>query len=475
MNSKKSTDMVHSGVKKIASTILTQGIILTLSFVTGLILPDCMGPEMYGYWQIYVLYLAYLNLFGIGFSDGMALYYGGKKYEDLPFRRIRGAIVLVAVFVLIITCGLFLMAGFIKSEASRYIYQMLALNIPLSCISATVMSTMSAVNRTGVYNGLNLLLRILTVAAYVILIMTVHTDYKSMILGDIIARLLLGVVCLWIGKNLFFGKKASRSESFAELKEKSSAGINITLAAIVAGILPVAGKFVVQFAATVVEFGEYSFGMSLLHIVITFTSAAGLVIYPLLKSMDNEKLAKYYPELSNICSVLVFAAMFMYLPLRWIIIYFLPEYQAVLSYLHIMLLICVPMGRLQLMMLPYFKAMRLEKSYFVANIIGVVAMIGITWLTYQISQLVWAVALASTAVYTIWSICLEYHLVRSMKCITSFWKKKIIDIVLMLVFILASSSGKWFLFISIYGAAFIGYLLWHSKSIKTLKVLISKK
>jgi O-antigen/teichoic acid export membrane protein len=80
---------LNSGIKRILLTILTQGVILLLSIITGFVLPQKMGPEAYGYWQVYLFYLVYLNIFGLGFNDGIALFYGGHDYNKLPFETIR--------------------------------------------------------------------------------------------------------------------------------------------------------------------------------------------------------------------------------------------------------------------------------------------------------------------------------------------------------------------------------------------------
>ena len=89
-------------IKKLLITVVSQGIILGLSVITGFVLPSKMGPENFGYWQVYLFYLAYLNLFGLGFNDGIALFYGGFYYDDLPFARLRSSMRAVYLYQAII-------------------------------------------------------------------------------------------------------------------------------------------------------------------------------------------------------------------------------------------------------------------------------------------------------------------------------------------------------------------------------------
>ena len=57
----------RTNIKKLLITCFVQGFILLLSVLSGFVLPEKMGPTNYGYWQVYLFYLAYLNIFGLGF------------------------------------------------------------------------------------------------------------------------------------------------------------------------------------------------------------------------------------------------------------------------------------------------------------------------------------------------------------------------------------------------------------------------
>ena len=406
----------------------------------------------------------------------MSLFYGGKRYDDLPFKRIRSATGILFGAIALITAALFLAFSFLKSEANSYIYCMLALNIPISCGYLLVLSVSSYTNRTGLYNGLNLLLRILTVVVYLAMMALSVTDYKSMIGVDTLARLLFAAICIFIGRKLYFGRRDNAAEGFAELRQKSPAGMSITLAAIAAGIMPIAGKFVVQFAAPVAQFGEYSFGMSLLHIVITFTSTAGLVIFPLLKSMDEEKMTAAYPDLTFAASGLIFFAMFCYIPANLIIRIFMPEYLNVLNYLHILLAVCIPMGRLQLLLIPYFKAYRLEKDYLKANIIGVCVTIAATWGAYLLTNSVTAVAAVTTLTYLAWCTILERHLVKRMNAAASGILGSALDVIITILFIVCASFDNLIVFtVSYCGVLILYFVLMRERVKRVVSMLTGKK
>jgi O-antigen/teichoic acid export membrane protein len=283
------------------------------------------------------------------------------------------------------------------------------------------------------------------------------------------------VVCVAVGRKLYFGRRDSLADGMAELRQKSPAGMSITLAAIAAGVMPIAGKFVVQFAAPVSQFGEYSFGMSLLHIVITFTSTAGLVIFPLLKSMDEKKMSDAYPDLTFAASGLIFFAMFFYIPANLIIRFLMPEYLNVLDYLHILLAVCIPMGRLQLLLIPYFKAYRLEKAYLKANIIGVFATVVITWVSYLLTKSVAMVALATTLTYLVWCTVLERHLVSKMEGVRYGIVGSLLDAAVTILFIACASFDNLIVFTVGYVVVLAFYFVFQRDRVIRVMSLLRRK
>jgi hypothetical protein len=56
-----------------------------------------------------------------------------------------------------------------------------------------------------------------------------------------------------------------------------------------------------------------------------------------------------------------------YIPIVFIIKHYLTEYASVLNYVYAVLALCIPLGKFQMLITTYMKALRLEKQYFFAN------------------------------------------------------------------------------------------------------------
>lgn len=436
--------------------MLTQAIILILSLVSGFILPKYMGTKMFGYWQIYLFYLAYLNLFGLGFNDGIALYYGGYQYKDLPFKRLQNATRLFFIYLIILTCLSLVLISFVSDSDMKRIYYILALSIPATCIQCIVLTTFLSVNRTGIYNIINLLTKLLAVVSYLLLIFSGITKSEPMMYMDFAVRIIITIICIVLGRDFLFGKDFNLAIGWQELLEKSKSGFNITIALIASMFIPVAGRVIIEWNETKENYGIYAFAMSVLSMIIMFTNTAGTVIFPTLKRLKQDHLVDYFDKFSFVCNSLIYVSFFAYMPVAFIIRHYMQEYVPALAYLPILLAMCLPLGKMQLLITSYYKALRLEKTFLIVNIVGAAAMLLGTSVAYFSFHSVLSVAVATTIILTVWCAIVENYLRKQMKSQFDI-KGFMIQIVMMCMFITAASFNNFFVFILLYGIALALY------------------
>lgn len=466
--------LVSTGIKKIVITLLTQVVILVLSLVTGFILPKKMGTEMFGGWQTYVFYLAYLNIFGLGLNDGFSLFYSGMDYKELPFEKIRASVrvqgIYVGILSVVLMAGVFLFA----SPQNRFIWIFIVLNISLTIIQCVVLSMYLAVNRTGIYNIINFALRVITTLFYLILIFANLTHYENIILGDFIARLIITIVCIIVGKEYIFGKISSLKDGLHEFYEKARPGISITISAIAITFIPVAGRAVIERWESKSEYGLYSFAVSIVHLIITFTSTAGMVIFPLLKKIDFNRLKEYYSKLIFSSTTLVYLALLAYIPATLIIKHIMVDYIEVLSYLHILLAITIPLSKIQLIVVPYYKASRLESTYLLINIVSLIA---ITLFCFGIHFILGnsiSVALMTLVMTYIWATILDINLAKQIGGKIAI-REYITEIVMISLFIVSASFDNLLVFGLVYGAGVSIYGAFNFRKIKEVASLVTKR
>ncbi|MEG0979904.1 MAG: hypothetical protein RSE39_07730, partial [Oscillospiraceae bacterium] len=321
------------------------------------------------------------------------------------------------------------------------------------------------VNKTGIYNIVNILLKVLSVVFYIFLLASNIISPIKMIYADLIARTIITVICMILGREFLFGKALPFREGINELKEKSYSGFKITIAIIASMIIPVLGRTIIEANETITTYGIYSFSMSLLTIIMTFTTTAGLVVFPLLKRLRENVLPNYYVKFAFICDSLIYLALIAYIPLLLIVKGIMIEYIPSLNYLYILLAMCLPLGKMQLLITPYYKAFRMEKQFLIANILGVASMFVITFAMYKFFDSITAVAICTTVVLTLWTFATEFYLSKK-KNIEVKIQNTVIQAVMMLIFIISGYFKDPLLFVVIYLPAIVIYFIYNRQKIK---------
>jgi hypothetical protein len=133
------------------------------------------------------------------------------------------------------------------------------------------------------------------------------------------------------------------------------------------------------------------------------------------------------------------------------------------------------MGRLQLLLIPYFKAYRLEKAYLKANIIGVFATVVITWVSYLLTKSVAMVALATTLTYLVWCTVLERHLVSKMEGVRYGIVGSLLDAAVTILFIACASFDNLIVFTVGYVVVLAFYFVFQRDRVIRVMSLLRRK
>lgn len=408
--------LINKGIKKIGIALVSQALILLCSFVLSLVMPKYMNKEMYGYWQIYYFYLNYINFITFGYNDGLVLKYGGMEKENIPIERIRSGNCIIFLFSVAFTLFGFIAVNLADlSDEYTFIYSVLLISMPCVCMFNVITSIFLATNRQEKYNLFNLLNRcLMTIGCCGFLFLGVK-NYESMIWIDCIARVLVTVAVSITGLYFLKGRRATLQEGLQETKENCFAGIFVTMGALLAALVPVSGRVVLEKNASIAEYASYSFAMSVLALVVTFTSAIGMVFFPMLKNLTKEKMLDYYNKIEKTYLFVICLALGAYIPAVLIVKYFLTDYIDVLNYLYLIFALCVPLGKLQMVVTPYMKAFRMEKKYFAMNLAGVLCIFSGCEIVYSVTESVNSVAMVTLLLFMAWDVVVEFCVKRQLK------------------------------------------------------------
>lgn len=403
-------------IKRVLFAIFSQGFYAFLGIVISLILPIYMAPAEYGKWQIYFFYSAYLNFIGLGYNDGIQLKLAGREYAKLDFEKYRTNHLVITIYCILITVLLEVGAVLFHID-NRDMYFLLFLSILPTVFFNIFNAYFISTNRSVVYNMSNLFYKLVFCAGIAVAFFMKKNDSVSVVLIDVFSKVFLTIVLIVFGYKLVFGKISSVKQSIHDIYKICISGSVIMVTVLASGLLPVAGRIIIEHQESLEVYGIYSFGISLLSIILTFTSTIGIIIFPIIKRYSEDELINKYWQISVCYDVLLLGAFNFYLLGAQILTKAAPAYSSMLVYLPLLFAMCRVMGKLQLFIFPYYKYFGREKQYLFFNLTGVAVMMAGCTAGYYLGN-VFGVALVSFLVMEIFYYAVEYYLY------TRIWKVK---------------------------------------------------
>ena len=429
-------------VKRIGFAILSQGLMGVMSVVFGFILPKAMGPEQYGYYQEYAFYALYLNIVGLGINDGLALNYAGKSTESVPKERIRRALKVEGIYLLIPTTLLIIISIFNLNPNKGFVLLMLAISIIPTVLFCVENGLFLMNNNSITYNLVNVINRGLFCTAVVLLLIFKIHDYHYVILVAVLTGMLMAVLVLPKCKTFFCGEMESWKNGIDECKKLSQSGISIMLSVVLMGLIPTFGRIVVEHYETIVEYGVFSFYMGLLSIVLSFTNAIGTVAFPMMRNTSFDWLKNNYNKLEQLYAILACGALFSYVVVSMVVEVFMPNYSEGIGYFPILFTSCYPLGKIQMLIFPYLKTMRKEKEAFRINIIAMFVSLLTVGGMYYCFRSIYAIAIGTTVSCVVYYLLYQffiYTMLRNRVANKDIIYSTIIDLVTPIVFVVLAS------------------------------------
>lgn len=354
--------------KRVFFTVVTQGLLSVAAIVISFGLPKYLSVEEYSRWQIFYFYVAYVNFFQLGFNDGFVLNYSGLSFPELPWKNVRKATAyIVSILMLGVMISLFFIFSSEIKDKNIYVY------IILSIIPTVLMCIMSAVLLAGCktyqYNLFSLFIKICFVFFVVFGMLFDFKNAEFYILGDILSKLFITGIYIWLYRTTMKKDVVAKQDTLVFIKENCVSGIMVTITVLLISLMPMCGRVIIQFKGTTEQYAMFSFAISMLSIILTFTNAIGVVAFPLLKNNNDKDEMQSFNLLSKIYDEILITGLGVYFIIQLVLEYALEKYVSVLEYFPILFIACWPLGKIQILLYPYYKVYRKEKIFLKISIV----------------------------------------------------------------------------------------------------------
>lgn len=368
-------------VKNFGYSIFANVISLLISVTLVVILPKAIGVEDYGYWQLYLFYVSYIGFFHLGWSDGVYLRIGGNTYDNLDKKVINTQFWYLTIMQIIIM----LLIGaviifFIKDANKLYILILTILNCIFMVPKAFLVYVLQATNRIKEYSVVTIVEKIVYCITIISVLLFGIRNYRVLILCDILAKVVSSILSIIYCKDIFTKGITTISDGIKEAILNISIGIKLMVANIAGMLILGVIRMGIENKWSIETFGKISLSLSVSNMMMVFINAIGVVLFPMLRRTDKEKLGETYTLMRTILMVILFIAIIAYYPLKPLLSLWLPQYEEGLKYMALMFPVCIFEGKISMLINTYLKTLRREKVMLLANCISFALACISTWI-----------------------------------------------------------------------------------------------
>ena len=320
---RKFVEFIKNFCRALSANILR----ILFTMILTLLLPKVLGTEEYGMWQLYLFYVTYVSFNSFGWSEGISLKYGGQEYNKLDKRIISGQIWSLAIYEIIINLilGIAIM-NFMADSAKKYILWLAFISAGLDTVRYMLQSLLQCTNRIKEYARIVMAERVLFFGMAIAFIIVGNKDYTTYILCEIIARFITLFLAVYVCKDTVFVKPVSTKETAQEAKYLISCGFKLSFASLASQLIIGIVRFAVEQKWGTTVFGKLSLTLSMSNMVITCLTAVSIVLFPVLRRMDEQKLRDIYSVMRMVLTVPLYAILLVYVPFKEILSLWLPQY-----------------------------------------------------------------------------------------------------------------------------------------------------
>lgn len=378
--------MIRKLVKSMSYAFVAQVVSLLVSMFMSFFVSRFMLVSDYGYYQLFLFYSTYVSLLQFGASEGVYLENGGKRYDQLDYPMLKK----LFLNVLAVDSMMLLVIGTLYTRLSGDIAK--SFIIVLICLYAIANffvtyfgMLLQTVNRTEDYSKAIIIGKLVTLVLFIALVTAgnyQHVWYCVIfLLGHILSGIIVTVECREI-----IGYRAKWEMVLVKQKRTLVAGMSLLLSGLVSAFIIGVSRIYIEWYLGIQSFAKVSMALSLINFFILFAIQVGIVVFPRLASADNAQKIQFYRLTDRYISFLMPLILVAYIPLRFILSNWIPQYRESISWMLLFLPYMVFEIRTQIIYNTYFKALRKERLLLLTNLVALAVSAIVNFILIHISD-----------------------------------------------------------------------------------------
>lgn len=355
--------------KSLNYTVTANFLVLGISIILNLVVPKYLGVADYGYWQLYVFYSSYVGFFHFGWIDGIYLKIGGEEYDNLDKNSLGTQFQYLFIFELFLAVLVSMFAIFFITDGTRkIIWLAIGVILIVANIKSFILFILQSTNRIREYAKLSRDDRYIYLLASMGYLLSGGRNPLILVWMDVFSKIIVTLWGMVQIKDILTAQRTRLSLTIKEIKENIQIGSNLMLGNIASMLILGVSRFFVERHWSIETFGKLSFALSISNMFMVFISSISVVLYPLLRRTNSDRLPKLYEQVRNVFVPFTFLALLFFSPIRFLLEWWLPQYSSSLFFMGILFPMIVYEGRISLLVNTYLKTIRKEKIILVSNV-----------------------------------------------------------------------------------------------------------
>lgn len=360
---------VKNLMKNFSYTLTSNITSLLISTLVILIIPRFIGIEEYGYWQLYIFYTGYVGFLHFGWNDGIYLRYGGEHYNKIDKKLFFSQFYMLTMLQFIFVFVFFILLSIFFEDGNRlFVLKMTVICMLLVNVRYMLLFLMQATNRIKEYARVTLIDRLIYLILIISFLGIKLVDFKLMIIFDLTGKLLTLMYAMYLCKDIVFQKISSFYFSFAEMMKNIQVGIKLMISNFASKLIIGVVRFGIERSWSVGTFGKVSLTLSISGILMIFINAIGIILFPVLRRSQEEKLPLLYKTMRDLLMIVLLGMILIYYPFKELLILWLPQYEDGLKYMAMLFPMLIYEGKVALLVNTYLKTLRKEKLMLKINL-----------------------------------------------------------------------------------------------------------
>lgn len=361
-----------TAIQNVSYTLTSNLISFIISAVVTFFVPKALGLEDYGYFQLYIFYTSYTGFLYFGWGDGIYLRYGGAYYDKLDRAKINGQFWGIIAYGLLVFLFLLVIAHKVQPNEKSIVITYTGLYILIMWPKTIFLYILQCTNRIKEYSYCVILERVSYLIIVVTMLFTGLDSFGWVLKADLVGRVMSLCLTILYCRDIATTKPEEIKDIIQETWVNLSVGIKLTLSNIASMLIIGIVRYAIELHWDISTFGKVSLSLSVSNMLMVFVNAVALVMFPMLRRIDEKKYAAIYSRLRTTLMVILLGMLIIYYPVRTILVAWLPQYSDGLAYMAILFPLCVFESKNTMLVSTYLKTLRQEVKLLLINVISLI-------------------------------------------------------------------------------------------------------